>query len=118
MYEIVDRGLKATVGMRLDGAVDQAEYAKMKLEYDPILDRAPRVNMVWQLGAGLTVEPSVMWDDMKLALSRADRLGRLALVAEDRWAAIVEIAVESGLQMRQFQPDQREAPWRWADEGD
>ena len=82
--------------MRLDGAVDQAEYAKMKLEYDPILDRAPRVNLVWQLGAGLTVEPSVMWDDMKLALSRADRLGRLALVADDRWGAIVEIAVESG----------------------
>lgn len=114
MYEIVDRGVPGTLGIRINGAMAEADYDRLRQEMAAILDARGPLNIVFEVAPATEVMPSVLWEDMRFMESRATQLGRLALIAESRWAPVVEIVGESGFQSRHFDAAEAEAAWAWA----
>lgn len=117
MYEIVDRGLAATVGVRVGGTMDDVEYAQLQTELEQVLGRAARVNFVCEMGPNVEVKPTVFWDDMNFGRSHAQQIGRVAIVADDGWAPLAEIYTDRKVDARLFPPAEVDTAWRWASEG-
>ena len=114
MYEIVDRGVPGTLGIRVNGAMAEAEFDRLRQEMAGILDEQAPLNIVFEVVPATEVLPNVLWEDMRFLESRAAQLGRMALVAEPRWAPVVEIVGDAGFESRHFDVADSDAAWAWA----
>lgn len=118
MYEIIDRDMPKTIGIRIAGDIQESDFVALRGEIAAILDEGSvPLNVVFQCDEGVSVQPAVLWDDMKFVESRAGQLGRMALIANDDWAPMEEIVAGKGLEARHFVHDQSDAAWAWANGG-
>lgn len=116
MYEIIDRDLPKTIGIRIAGGIQEPDFIALRGEMAAILDKTAPLNVVFQCDEGVEITPAVLWDDMNFVRSRAGQLGRMALIASDNWLPMIEIMTEAGFVSRYFPHDQSEAAWQWANE--
>lgn len=114
VYEIIDRALPGTIGIRIAGDIQESEFVALRAEIAAILEKSAPLNVVFECCEGVEVKPAVLWDDMKFVESRAGQFGRMALIATDQWAPMAEIVSDSGFEARHFLPAETDAAWRWA----
>lgn len=117
MYEIIHRDMPKTIGIRIAGDVQEADFVALRAEMAAILDATSPLNVVFQCDEGVAIQPAVLWDDMNFVESRAGQLGRMAMIAGAEWAPIEEIISEKGFVARHFPHAEADAAWRWANEG-
>ena len=117
MYEIIHRDMPKTIGIRIAGDIQEADFVALRAEMAAILDATAPLNVVFQCDEGVAIQPAVLWDDMKFVDSRVGQFGRMALIAGEDWAPMQEIMSEKGFVARHFSHAESEAAWRWANEG-
>lgn len=117
MYEIIDRHMPHTIGIRITGDIQEPDFVSLRAEMAETLDRSAPLNVVFICDEGVAVQPAVLWDDMAFVRSRAEQFGRMALVAGEQWRPMQEIMTESGFEARHFLHADADAAWDWANNG-
>ena len=114
MYEIDHRHMPGTIGIRITGDIQEPNFVALREEMATILDKTAPLNVVFICDPDVEIQPAVLWDDMKFMESRAEQLGRMALVAADAWLPMVEVVREAGFNSRYFPHAEIDAAWQWA----
>ena len=117
MYEIIDRHMPHTIGIRISGDIQDEHFVKLREEMAGILDESAPVNVVFICAEGVAMKPAVLWDDMNFIQGRAEQLGRMALVGGEEWLPMVEIVRDAGFDSRFFTYAELDAAWDWANNG-
>lgn len=117
MYQIDHRHMPKTIGIRIAGGIGEPDFIALRAEMATILDETAPLNVVFTCDPDVAIQPAVIWDDMKFMESRAEQLGRMALVATDAWLPMVEIVREAGFNSRYFPHAEIDAAWDWANSG-
>ena len=117
LYEIIDQHMPHTIGIRVGGGIQEADFVRLRDQMAGILDEHAPLNTVFICDESVEIQPAVLWDDMNFIQGRSGQLGRMALVAGEDWRPIVEIVTEAGFTSRYFTHAELDAAWEWARNG-
>ena len=117
LYEIIDRHMPHTIGIRISGDIQEEHFVQLRDEMSGILDESAPLNVVFICAEGVAMTPAVLWDDMNFIQGRAGQFGRMALVGGEEWLPMVEIVRDAGFDSRFFPHSEADAAWDWANSG-
>ena len=115
MIEWIDRGETACFGVRLRGAVTQAEFRDIAQRIDRQIDADGPLRLLVDAEELDRVSPRALWDDLKFRTSHARDLKKLALVGDHGWLrAWTRLLTKlMPVELRSFATGQSEQAWRW-----
>lgn len=78
-----------TIGLAASGRVTGADYEQILIPaVEAALEKHKKLRLLYELGGDFTgIDPSAMWDDMKLGLSHLSAWERMAVVTDVSWIA-------------------------------
>ena len=117
MYEIIDRHMPQTIGIRISGDIQEEHFVELRQKMAGILDESAPLNVVFICAEGVEMQPAVLWDDMNFIQGRAGQFGRMALIGGEEWKPMVEIVRDAGFDSRFFTHGEADAAWDWANNG-
>ena len=99
--------------IHVKGEVEAEDYEQLRPLIDQITNKFDKVHLLMSVER-MDMTPAAMWEDLKLSSHLGD-FGRMALVTDKDWlnnAADLADALP-GLELRHFEPSQREAALGW-----
>ncbi len=101
--------------IEVDGRVTRREYGRLEEAMKTQIAEENRVSYLVRLRKLEGLEAGALWEDLRFGLTNLGHIERVAVVADERWAAWLSRL--SGLLMpgrvRHFSPEEEDQAWHW-----
>lgn len=101
------------LGYAVEGEVTTQDVAAMQADIETAIHDHDSVRVLLDLEGLEQVEPSAVWQDLKMLREYVGSLERVAIVGDERWHEWSAVASELVADARFFEPHHSERAWAW-----
>ena len=117
MLEIMERSHGRHLGLRVDGRIDEAEYAPVRAAMEELIAEHGTIRVLVHLERLGAIEPKAFWEDLKFSLKHVRDFDRMAAVGDQAWlepyVKIFGPLVPGPGKAKAFRSNELEAAWAW-----
>ncbi|HVM18509.1 MAG TPA: STAS/SEC14 domain-containing protein [Egibacteraceae bacterium] len=113
MYRKLPRSSDQVLGYAIEGRITQDEVEQMQAEIGEAMERHGSTRLLARIEGMEDVEPSAVWQDMKMVPEYTRHVQRAAVVGDRRWQEWATRLADVFAEARYFETGDEEQAWAW-----
>jgi hypothetical protein len=118
MYRKLPESSGRVLGYVIEDRLTRDEVEQMQQELRVAMDRHGSVRLLVRAAEMEDVEPSAVWQDLKMTPDYVRNIERLAVVGDERWHEWAAKLTDTVAEARFFEPAAMDRAWTWLREED
>jgi hypothetical protein len=118
MYRKLPESSGRVLGYVIEDRLTRDEVEEMQEQLRAAMDRHGSVRLLVRAAEMEVVEPSAVWQDLKMTPDYVRNIERLAIVGDERWHEWAAKLTDTVAQARFFEPAAMDQAWTWVGEVD
>jgi hypothetical protein len=118
MYRKLSETTGNLLGYAIEDRLTEDEVLRMQGELSAAMERHGSVRLLARLEGLEGVEPSAVWQDLKMTPEYVRNIERMAVVGEARWQEWSTKLAGAFTEARHFAPDELDQAWAWLRQDD
>jgi uncharacterized membrane protein len=117
MYRKLPESSGDLVGYAIEGRLSEDEVERMQAEIATAIRQHGSLRMLVRIDGMDDVEPSAVWQDLKMVPDYVRSIDRFAIIGDQRWHRWTASASDLFAEAAHFEPGQDREAWAWLREG-
>lgn len=115
MFEVMQGSAGKVIGLRMEGVIEKADYARLVPMIEDLVKQYGEVRMLCDLGAFKSEAPGAFFADLQFGHEFHQKIVKMAIVGDRRWEAwITKLAAPFyAREARYFPTAEIDAAWAW-----
>jgi hypothetical protein len=113
MYERLRESTGDLLGYAITDRLTREEVEEMQGEIRRAMDRHGTIRMLLYMEGLERVEPSAVWQDLKMTPEYAQNIERMAVVGDRHWHSWMTSVGDVAVEAEYFESGQLDRAWQW-----
>ncbi len=116
MYRRLPESSGDTLAYALEVELTEGDVEKLQAELSTAIDQHGRLRILVKADGLDDIEPSAVWQDLKMTPDYVRAIERFAIVGDQRWHQWLAKATDTFAEARYFTPDEFARAWEWVED--
>lgn len=113
MYRKLPESSGNTLAYALEVELTQEDVEKLQSELSTAMDQQGPLRLLVKADGLEDIEPSAVWQDLKMTPDYVRNIERFAIVGDERWQKWLAKATDTFAEAEYFSPDEFARAWDW-----